>query len=78
MNKHDFLDCGCTHMDHVARVDLETWDPDCNGPELSLTIRLNPNRSIWRRIIIALRYVFGAKLPLQGHNWAYDYIILTP
>lgn len=70
---HSYLDCICSSMDHIARVDLDTWDP-LEDPELSLTVKLNPNYSFWKRLVVAFKYLFNIK---RSSCWDYDYVVLT-
>lgn len=62
--KHLYLSCACRNPDHVVRITLDAYfDP----PEFSIQPMLNPNPSFWRRVWIALRYMFG--LPSREEGW---------
>lgn len=54
-----YLGCECRNLDHTVRLTLTT-DADY-GPELFLAYRLINYRGIIKRIITAMKYIFGKK-----------------
>lgn len=73
--RHVHLQCHCDHPDHVVRVTLDTSE---NPPEVSIMPMLNPQPSLWRRIWVAFRYVFGLKS--KDSHWGsyqFDSVLLS-
>jgi hypothetical protein len=53
------FDCDCQSAEHIFRVTSEdAWDPDF-PPDLFLTLQLNQYRSVFKRFITAVKYLFG-------------------
>jgi hypothetical protein len=67
--RHIHLQCSCHTPEHVVRVTLETWPGE--HPELRIEPMLNPNRSLLRRIWVAIKYVFKADTT-GGWGWDFD------
>lgn len=57
---HFWYDAGYRVKDHIF------------GPELSITVCMSPNAGIFRRMLTALKYVFGTKKNL----WEYSDTLL--
>ncbi len=60
----EFFECRCGSSEHTLRFTLDIEDPE--DKELFTSIFLNQYRSIWKRIWIAIKYVFGYKCKF-GH-----------
>ena len=66
--KNHYLECDCSSAEHVIRY---SFDPDAklNDPTddyIYTTTFLNQYRSFWKRIWIAIKYIFGYKCK-YGH-----------
>lgn len=48
-----YFDCQCDNFDHVIRF---TYDR--NPPEISVEVRMNDWLPWWKRVILALKYIF--------------------
>ena len=61
----EYFDCTCSLMEHTVRF---TYDPVDN--ELYSEIHMDSSNSLWKRICLATRYIFG-KSCNYGHygNW---------
>lgn len=61
-NVIDLLICECGDLDH--QLILSYWPTDIfpdQDPEISVNVKLNPAKPWWKRIIIAVKYIFGKK-----------------
>ena len=61
----EFFECACGGDEHTLRFIVDTKDK-----ELYASVYLNNYRSIWQRVWVAVKYVFGYKCK-YGHwdNW---------
>lgn len=65
-----YLGCECGGADHV--VVLGVHKPDGviqEKPELLISMQLNSNFSFWRRIVVALRYIFNLQRNVNANCW---------
>jgi hypothetical protein len=64
-----FFECRCGTDEHTVRFVFDDDDP----PEVYLSIYLNQYRNIFKRIWVAVKYIFGYKCK-YGHwdNWILD------
>jgi hypothetical protein len=63
------VDCDCSSIEHMAVIDFWSIDFDeveIKGqdirheyPEMYLHLQIRPHGSIWKRIYVAVRYLFG-------------------
>jgi hypothetical protein len=53
--KRVHLDCSCHSLTHLVRFDI---DPNSEHPFFCITYHLNNERSIWRRLVEAVRHIF--------------------
>jgi hypothetical protein len=72
-----YFQCECTLKDHMVEFEVEDWSeysdkehrvrrPD--DLKLTVTPLLNPKRPLYRRVWIALRYIFGG-----SHRYAWNF-----
>lgn len=57
MRRNDYIDCQCQSADHVIRFTIDEY-PD-EKPELYIEVQLHQHRSFWKRLVLAVKYVFG-------------------
>jgi hypothetical protein len=62
------LDCSCSSTDHAIVLHHYQWD-DENYPQLDLNMQMAPSSGFWRRVWIALKYVFGGASPCGYGHW---------
>jgi len=67
-----FITCKCGSPDHIVRLSMNTWEKDGKICDLdvSINIYLNPEASFFRRIWIAIKYIFGHQV------FSFDEILL--
>lgn len=56
--KHEYVECNCSCEYHTLRF---TWDPDPECPEVYVSVFLNPYFGFFRRLWLAIKYIFGFK-----------------
>lgn len=63
-----FFECDCHDLEHLIKFEL--WI-DKNDADLYLSVFLNQHRNFFKRIWIAIKYIFGYKCR-YGHwdNWS--------
>lgn len=66
-----FLECSCKDNSHLVVVKCDTWETDM--PEVYISYQLNTYLPWYKRIVHAIRYVFGRRN--DGSSW--DTTILT-
>jgi hypothetical protein len=73
-----YFTCECTQKDHMIEFEVEDWswyaheDHRIRRPEdikLTVTPLLNPKRPLYKRVWIALRYIFGRP---HRYHWNFD------
>jgi hypothetical protein len=75
-----YFTCECTQKDHMIEFEVEDWsdygydarkNPVRHPEDLKLTITplLNPKRPLYKRVWIALRYIFGRP---HRYHWHFD------
>lgn len=70
-NEVKFLECVCKDNSHLVVIKCETWDN--NSPEIHIGYQLNSYLPWYKRIVHAVRYVFGKR----NDESAWDTTILT-
>lgn len=60
----EFFKCVCESNEHTVMFELDRFDPLYT--ELSISIFLNQYRGFFRRLLIAVKYLFGYKCK-YGH-----------
>lgn len=65
----DFIQCACSTSEHLVKV---VYDPEDN--DIYVEVHLHTWRSIFRRIWIGLKYVFGYK----SRYGQWDEVIVKP
>lgn len=58
MNREEILICKCESPEHQI---LFRWWDDCDNGDVYMEILLNPEYKWWKRIWIAIKYIFGYK-----------------
>lgn len=66
----EFFKCSCESSEHTIMFELDQFDPE--DVELSIFVFLNQYRGFFRRLLIAIKYLFGYKCR-YGH---WDSVIL--
>ena len=61
--REELFVCSCSSLDHMLR--LTRWPEDHDGT-LYVDMVLRPDRSFWRRIATAIRYVFNRTCRFGG------------
>ncbi len=64
--KHQYFECDCNSEEHTIRF---TWFEDEKDPDFAhyyMSTTLHQYRSIWKRLWIALKYIFGYEC-VYGH-----------
>ena len=61
--KTEFFDCLCHSNNHLVRFTLDSGD----DPALFLSYQLIPHKHVFRRIWVAIKYVFG--IPMKYGHW---------
>ena len=69
--KNEFFECACSAMDHTLRFNFETSTNF--GPEITIEAMLTVHPSFWKRVWIAVKYVFKRRPCKYGF---YDDFIL--
>ena len=71
-NRSMFLKCDCTQSDHLleVRLDTEWYDGE---PAIVFNPLLNPRSSLFYRVWVGLRYIFG-KSP--RYSWHFDDVMI--
>lgn len=69
--KRVYIECECSDAAHVIRL---TADPEDEFSPLWLDVHLNQYHTIWQRVRLAAKYVFG----YQSKFGAYDSILIGP
>lgn len=69
MENTEFFDCGCSSFDHLIRFNYDAEDN-----ELFLDVHLFQYRNVFKRIWLAIKYVFNNS-SRYGH---YDVTIIKP
>jgi len=61
--KVEFLQCACGSKEHILIFELEEYlyDKDIKYVELTTSVFLNNYRNIFKRIWVAVKYIFGYK-----------------
>ena len=54
-----YFDCECSSAEHIFRVTSENDAGDEYPPQLYFTIQLNQYRGILKRLLTAIKYIFG-------------------
>jgi hypothetical protein len=67
----EFFECQCHSDEHVLRLTLSLDDED---PEIYASVFLRQYRSFFKRLVIAVRYLFGYKCK-YGH---WDCFLMKP
>lgn len=62
--KYEYIECCCGCDAHTIRF---TWDPDPEFPEIYMSIFLYPFYSFWKRLWLAIKYIFGRTTSKYGH-----------
>lgn len=73
-SEHVIVECDCFSMDHLVRVSY--W-PDEEMPaadEIIITTHLSTCRSLWRRLVEAVRHVFK----IEGRHGNWDEVLMSP
>jgi hypothetical protein len=67
-----FITCKCGSPDHIALLSMNKWEKDGKifDLDVSIGIYLNPEKSFFSRIWIAIKYIFGHQV------FSYDEILL--
>lgn len=65
----EFFECACFSDEHTLKF---SYDPDEN--ELFTSVYLNQYRNVWKRIWVAVKYVFG--YPSKYGHW--DCFVMQP
>ncbi len=68
-----YAECECPQKDHVVLFELAMEDPAID-PVLTVSPMLHPDRTWWRRVLIAIKYVFK---PYPLTYMHYDDVVLT-
>ena len=55
-----FIACDCLECDHVLRLDYFNWLDDDDTPRVEVGILSRPWRSLPRRVIDGIKYIFGS------------------
>lgn len=67
--KNIYIECACRHADHLVRI---VADKDDKYATLYMEFRLNPDKPWYKRIWLAIQYIFG----YQSSFGAYDCVLL--
>lgn len=65
-----FLECICDNPGHSVRVELQDVGHSKYEPTLSITTKLIPQRTFWRRLVVGFKYIF--RIPYNT-SWDWDY-----
>lgn len=57
--------CNCHTPDHTILFLHDCWEND--PPELYMYVQLTQHQSFWRRVVCAVRYIFGRTKSGHGH-----------
>lgn len=57
MRQNDYIDCQCQSPDHVIRFTLDDYANE--EPELYVEVQLHQWHSFWKRLVLAVKYLFG-------------------
>jgi len=71
-NNTELFICECSSAEHQMIIRWDDWDGTDEEDFVFVTIHLNPERSIWKRIKHAVMYIFGYRCR-YGH---FDEIVL--
>lgn len=63
-----YIDCECRAKDHVVCFEKFVWDE--NSTELHINMQLNRHFGFFRRIWLAIKYVFRPTAACSWGNWA--------
>ncbi len=66
-NKREFFECNCKSAEHTISFLVENYE-DTNETFVVLEIQLTQWRAWFKRIIPALKYLFGIKTA-NSHHW---------
>ena len=94
MNSVVYLECQCHLLNHVMRASLFDFGEECIDSEMrynvSLEVALDSEPSFWRRLVLALKYLFrrdaccwyaetmlGASEVMKLHDLLHDYCKLV-
>lgn len=69
-----YLECDCDSFQHIAKVELFSSSETGDTPELFISINLHQYRSLFQRVVVAAKYIFGYKSRFGD----YDVISLKP
>lgn len=77
-----YFQCECTQKDHMVEFEIEDWADGLSKDvprrpddiKLSVTPLLNPKRALFRRIWIAIRYIFGRP---HRYHWNFDTVLIS-
>lgn len=75
-NRFVYVECACYDPSHVFRIELDAASTGSEEePELAITFQLNPYYGFFKRVKLALRYIFNRPVPTSyGGHW--DCVIL--
>ena len=60
-SENQYIVCSCGSPEHIIRLEKLEWikDGEVIDQDLSISVHLSPENSIFKRIWIAIKYIFG-------------------
>ena len=60
-SEDQYIICSCGSAEHIIRLEKYNWIKDGKvlDQDLSISVHLSPESSIFKRIWIAIKYIFG-------------------
>ena len=68
-----YIDCECSSMEHTMRF-MYWKEKDPSDDRVYVTIHLAPEKSFWKRLVNAIKYMFG----YRSRYGDFDEVIIEP
>lgn len=68
--QNELLLCDCNDVNHCLVLTVDEWEGEV--PMFTVHAKLSPEKSFWKRIVIALKYVMGT-----SSNYGFIEIVLN-